>query len=324
LRISFTKPIIKQFDISCLSPLLVKMKVKISDRTMNDWPFVQRAFYQFVKWLVPRFCRTFFQFEVNGIEHANKFPEGSPVIFCGNHRSHLDAFLIGSAIVKPYGKRTRLGFMGAGKVMQKNPLFGLVRFLGAYPVFRENPDPALNYSCRLLRENIGIFIAPQGKRIQSHPYHDYFNLIREGKTGIGRLILKMNGKVPVVPAYIHGSAEALSRGRIMPRLGSFVSVSFSKPLLWNKYTRKEGWKETDPEFYTTARDIVNKIMSTIREQLLIQEKHYFNLLKRKFGSTIDNIVIPPEKKAKFNKNLSELVKIHPKVLQEFNESQSSL
>ncbi|MFX0184959.1 MAG: lysophospholipid acyltransferase family protein, partial [Candidatus Hodarchaeota archaeon] len=285
------------------------MTMKIPDRTMNDWPFVQRAIYQFVKWLVPQFCRKFFQFEVNGIEHANKFPEGTPVIFCGNHRSHLDAFLIGSAIVNPYGKRTRLGFMGAGKVMQRNPFYRMLRFLGAYPVFPENPEPALHYSCKLLKEKTAIFIAPQGKRIQSHPYHDYFNLIHEGKTGIGRLILKMNGKIPVVPAYIHGSAEALSQGSVIPKFGSFISVSFSKPLFWHKYTRKRGWKETDSDFYTTAREIVDKIMHTIRDQLIIQEKHYFDLLKIKFGTTIDNIIIPPEKEAKFNKILSKLVKV---------------
>ncbi len=252
------------------------------------------------------------------------FPEGTPVIFCFNHRSHFDALILASAVIVPYGTRTQISFMASGKAMQNNWFFGLTRFLGAFPVFREKSELALDFASKSLKQGIGLILAPQGKRIINNPYHDYFNLVKEGKSGIGRLILRLNGKVPVIPAYIHGSAEALSIGKIMPHFGSYVSVSFGPPLYWHKYTRKNGWKKTDPDFFSTAREVADRIMVKIREQLIIQEKDLFTLLERKFGTTIDKMALPPDKKRRFDKIVSKLLRVHPKQLQELILSESKL
>jgi len=252
---------------------------------------------------------------------VKSFSEGTPVIFAGNHRSHLDAFLVGSGIVKPLGKRTTIAWMASGKAMDGNPIFGLVRYLGAFPVYRHRANPALNYSEKLLRKKgLALFIAPQGKRIPSHPFHDYFNFMNEGKTGLGRLILSLNGKIPVVPLYIHGSAEALHRGMIIPKFKSPISVSFCKPLSFKKYSRKEGWDKSDPEFISTARKIVDKIMTSIRNEMLMTEKNYFTFLERKFGKKIEQIKIPESKRHEFDKFLFKLLRIHPKRIQNFIET----
>jgi 1-acyl-sn-glycerol-3-phosphate acyltransferase len=117
--------------------------------TMKNWPILQRIFYEFIKIVLPRFMRFFFRFEVIGIHHANKFPEGNPVLFCSNHRSHLDAFIFAGALVHPYGKRTTCGFMASGKAMQNPPHFKQLKYLGAFPVYPENPEPALDYAYKL-------------------------------------------------------------------------------------------------------------------------------------------------------------------------------
>lgn len=268
--------------------------MQIPETTMADWSFLRRAFYRLARFIVPRFIRTYFRFEAYHREDGNKFPEGTPVIFCINHQSHLDALILVSALAAPYGNRTRVVLMASGKAMRDNWFFGLMRFLGAFPVFTENPEPALAYAYKSLKRGIGVVIAPQGKRIRSTPYHDYFNLAKGGKTGVGRLVLAFNGKAPVIPAYIRGSAEALSRGKIIPSFGLPISVSFGPPIYWSEYTRRGGWKQADSDFFSTAREVADKIMVRIRDQLLIQEKDFFTLFEQKFGKKISEISIPNE------------------------------
>ena len=295
----------------------MRKKIEIPNKTMSEWSFLQRSIYRFVARTVSFFSHRLFKFEVNGLKHLNSFPEGTPVIYCTNHRSYLDSLLLASAIFEPYGNRTNLGIMASGRAMQNNSFFGLVRFIGAFPIFKENSNAAFDYSIRLLEEKIAVFINPQGKRIKSDPYHDYFHFVQEGKSGIGRIILKLNGKVIVIPSYIHGAAEAFSPS---PRLGAYISLSFCKPMFWNEYTRKGGWNESDTQFFEKSREIVDKIMLSIRDQMLKQEKQYFIFLKKKFGTELEEIRVPAHKKIQFQKFLSTLNKIPSKKIQKYNET----
>ncbi|MFX0016740.1 MAG: lysophospholipid acyltransferase family protein [Candidatus Hermodarchaeota archaeon] len=289
---------------------------------MTDWSFWHRALYVFFpRFLIPRFLSTFFQFEVHHKNNLNNFPEGSPVIYCINHRSHLDGLIAASAVVVPRGPRTCIALMGAGNIMQENWLFRLLPYFGAFPIYPEKSEVALNFAARLLKKGIGIIIAPQGKRIIRTPYDDYFNLAREGKTGVGRLILTLNGKIPVIPAYIHGAAEALSRGKIIPKFGCYISISFGPPIFWHEYSRNGGWKTTDPDFFSTARKITDKIMEKIRDQLLIQEQSLLIILEQSFGTPINKISIPSSQKSNFDKLVYKLVRVHPKRLQQLISSE---
>jgi 1-acyl-sn-glycerol-3-phosphate acyltransferase len=164
-----------------------------------------------------------------------------------------------------------------------------------------------------------ISCAPQGKRIPSNPLDDYHNIISEGKTGIGRLVLRLNGKIPVVPMYIHGSREALRIGNIIPRFKSYISVSFCKPLLFTQYTRKDGWDELSPEFYTTARKIVDRIMTNIREQMLIQEKYFFKILEKKFKVPVEKKHLYYQLKPKIDDFLFKLLEYPKEDLKKYLE-----
>ncbi|MHA2272322.1 MAG: lysophospholipid acyltransferase family protein [Candidatus Hodarchaeales archaeon] len=294
--------------------------MEIPKKTMDRWSILRRTSYIFARLIVPRFMRILFRLRVHHSEYVSMFPEGTPVIYCINHRSHLDAIVLASAVAVPYGPRTQLALMASGNAMRNNWFFGLTRFLGAFPVYKEKPEEAFDYAAKSMKKGIGVLIAPQGKRVLSTPYHDYFNLEKEGKTGVGRLILRFNGKVPVVPAYIHGSAEALSRGKILPRFRASLSISFGSPMYWHEYTRSGGWKNGDPDFYPTAREITDKIMVQIQKQLIIREKDFFVLLERKCGATIDNIVIHPNKKKEFDKMVFKLLQLHPEQLQKLVQS----
>ncbi|WP_455142254.1 lysophospholipid acyltransferase family protein [Candidatus Hodarchaeum mangrovi] len=296
--------------------------MQVPETTMAQWSFIHRAFYTFFPVaVIPRFLSIFFKLEVHNRHYLNRFPEGTPIIFCINHRSHLDGFIAASAVVVPRGPRTRIALMGAGNIMQENWFFRLAPHVGAFPIYPKKPELALNYAAKLLKQGIGIIIAPQGKRIVGTPYHDYFNLIKEGKTGVGRLVLALNGRVPVIPTYIHGAAEALSRGKIIPTFNSYISVSFGPPIYWHKYVRKNGWNDTDPVFFSTAREITDEIMVRIRDQMIIQEKSFFTILEHILGTTVDKITIPSNKTDAFNKLLFKLIRVPPWELQQIISSE---
>ena len=284
--------------------------------TINDWSFPHKAFYQLVKLLLPIFVRSYFRFRVNNIEYIRKLPEGVPVIYSFNHRSHLDTFLFASALVYPFGNRTACGLMTSGKAMEQK-FFRLVKYLGAYPVYSKNPKPALEYTHRLLEEKLAVIIAPQGKRVPSSPIDDYHNLIRDVKSGVGRVVLNFNGKIPVVPVYIHGSKEALDHGNIIPKMNSYISVSLCKPILFSKYQREEGWSDSDPEFYSTAHEISREIMIAIRDQMLIQEKYFFQIIKNNIDIPLERLSISPEIHSKAYLLIKKLLHYSPEELRQY-------
>lgn len=288
------------------------------------WSFLRRASYLLLTPIVPRLIRFYFRFEVNGGKYVNKFPEGKGVIFCANHKSHLDGFMVVSAVIVPFGHRKFLGFIGSGKIMQETLLGRLTLLWGGIPIFRENPKPALDYASRSLLEGFAVLITPQGRRIHRTPFHDYFSLAEEGRTGVGRIILATNGEIPVVPLYVHGAAEALRPGTIVPKFGSYISVSFGKPLHFDQYSRQGGWSESDTDFFPKAREITNKIMNSIRNQFLLTEKHYLDFLKLKFGVEINKISVSSKKEREFNKLLHRLARVPPKQIQKFLESKAPI
>jgi len=296
------------------------MRLKIPENTPNSWSFSHRAFYQFIKLILPRLIRLYFRFEVRNIHYIDQYPEGVPVIYCFNHRSHLDTFLFASALIYPFGNRTTCGLMANGEAMEQNRFFDLLKYLGAYPVYPENSTPALDYTIKLLKENLAVLIAPQGKRIPSTPLDDLHNLIGQAKSGVGRLILKFNGKIPVIPMFIHGSHEALSFGKIIPKIKSYISVSISKPLIFSQYSREAGWSESDPSFYSTANEISKEIMSSIRNQMLIEEQYFFQIIKRKLKIPLEKLNITHQSHPKIYQFFRNLLQYSPDELKQWIDS----
>ncbi|PWI46690.1 hypothetical protein CEE45_15500 [Candidatus Heimdallarchaeota archaeon B3_Heim] len=296
------------------------MSLRPPDNTLGSWSFPRRMFYQLAKLVVPRFLRLYFRFEANQLEHLDQFPEGTPVIYCFNHRSHLDTFIFASALVYPFGNRTACGLMTDGNVMEQNKFFYLLKYLGAYPVYPQNPAPALDYTLKLLNENLAVLIAPQGKRIPSTPLDDYHNINNQAKSGVGRLILRFNGKIPVIPMYIHGSHEALSFGKILPKIKSFISISICKPLIFTEYTREQGWNESDPLFHSEAKMISRAIMTSIREQMLREEQYFFQILARKVKVPLEQLHLTHHTHPKVYQFFRNLLQYSPVELQQWINS----
>jgi 1-acyl-sn-glycerol-3-phosphate acyltransferase len=286
-----------------------------SKQKTKHWSFFQRARYLIIFFVVPKFIWLYFRFVVNDIKPGNRYVEGEPVIFCSNHQSHLDALIVGAAIAAPYGTRRFVAFMGNGYVMKENWLFSKTTWCGGFPVYRDKPTPALKHAVKALKEGQAMFVSPQGKRIGSSPVDDYFNLRTNPRSGVGRIVLWMNGEVPVIPIFIHGAGAALSQGRILPRYKSYISVSFGKPIFFKDVSKKGGWTENDPDFFPKSKEIAARIMEAIHEQMLIQEQNFFTIVEKKYSTSIQEISEELRAKREFRHYLRKLCNYSPKQLQ---------
>ncbi len=289
----------------------------------KHWSFFKRARYLIIFKLVPWFIHNYFRFVIYDKKVGNQYHEGEPVVFCSNHQSNLDALIVGGAIAEPYGTRRFLSFMGNGYVMKENWFYRQLTWAGAFPVYRENPSPGLKFAAKTLKEGKGLYMSPQGRRIGSTPVDDYFNLTKDPRSGIGRVVLLMNGKLPVVPLFIHGAGAALARGGFFPRYKSYISVSFGDPLSFAEYEREGGWFEDDPDFFPTAKKIALRVMNAISEQMFRQEKIFFAIVERKYKRPINQISEDLRKDRSFRRYLRNLCNFSPNELQQTLDQLSS-
>jgi 1-acyl-sn-glycerol-3-phosphate acyltransferase len=157
---------------------------------------------------------------VHGLEHL---PETGAWLLVANHSSHADTAVLYAAV--PRRMRGRLlaaaaqdyFFTGGLRQTMVRALFNGV------PVERagqSNRDP-LRHVIRALREGYGVLLFPEGTRSVNGE-------IGRFRSGIGRLIALFPG-VPVVPAYLEGTADMMPKGRFIPVPGR-VTITFGAPL----------------------------------------------------------------------------------------------
>jgi 1-acyl-sn-glycerol-3-phosphate acyltransferase len=289
-------------------------------KALKRWSFLHRAFYRLFLSAAPILLNNYFNFEYIGLEHVDVTPEGTPVIFCANHRSHLDSIIFGCALARPNWKRRYMAFMASGKTMKENPFFGFLHYFGAFPVFPKNPEPALKYALLSLKSGLALYISPQGGRRARTTLGDYVKLHKEGRTGVGRLILRMNGTIPVIPVYIKGSAEALGAGQLVPKYKARVKIVFGKVMTFQQYSKEKGWIE-DEKFYSASREIVNQIMCEIRALLQSTEHYFFQFLEYKLGTTINFDTLTEETIKRTWKIQRKLISVPDELLKSYLEAQ---
>ncbi len=165
--------------------------------------------------LIKVIMKIFFRLKIDGLENV---PEKGPYIITPNHTSYLDGFTIVAALPsKSYRDLYSLGFQKyfTGKFKES-----FARLAHIIPIDPETYlNKALQMSSYILRDGKSLLIFPEGGR-------SYDGEIMEFKKGVGILSLELN--VPVVPACIKGSFQALPRGAIWPKFRK-IKIAFGKP-----------------------------------------------------------------------------------------------
>ena len=145
--------------------------------------------------------RLFHRWELHGREHV---PLTGGCLLAANHVSYLDPPALGCSAMKRVVR-----FMARDTLFKKGFGHWFMTGVAAIPISRERGDVgALKRCIQLLRQGDCVGIFPEGTRSRD-------GQLGTAKAGIGFLIIA--AAVPVVPAYIDGTYEALPRGASWPK-----------------------------------------------------------------------------------------------------------
>jgi len=147
---------------------------------------------------VRRFCRPF---TVEGRENLDRLQ--NPALIIANHASHFDTAVVLALLPGHIYNRTAI--VAAADRMYRERIKGAWHSLryNAFPITRGGGSEALTYSQWLLKNGWSLLIFPEGKRTRTGellPFHP------------GAAILALSQRVPVLPMYIHGTADVLPPG----------------------------------------------------------------------------------------------------------------
>jgi 1-acyl-sn-glycerol-3-phosphate acyltransferase len=189
--------------------------------------------------------RGLFSLRVHGAEHL---PEYGSFILAANHHNYLDGVVLGVAVPRP------ISFLVMPRVFRATPLHPpFHRRIGSIPVNLERPDPgAIKRVLRVLEAGRVVGIFPEG------PFSQEGRLVR-GQPGAAMIALRSG--VPIVPAAIAGTYEALRARRFyLPRRHP-LSVRFGAPLQFDPLRHRPVGRETREEI---TRRIMSEIAALLR------------------------------------------------------------
>ena len=176
---------------------------------MPEFPLLYRTLRGPVRALLERW----FALRVSGLEHL---PAAGPYIVAANHHNYLDAVVLGVSVPAP------ISFIVMPRVWRATALHPLFhRHVRSIPINLERPDfGALRGALAYLEHGGVVGIFPEG------PFSVNGRLER-GLPGVALLALKSG--VPVVPAALHGTYEALHRRRFYVPRPTPLAVRFGPP-----------------------------------------------------------------------------------------------
>lgn len=202
-------------------------KMNVPDNILNGLPklFISTRVQPIVQdmiWLGGTgIYKYWFNIECQGLENL---PKNEGYIIAANHTSHLD----GPAVVAAHGQHMRQIYSLAAKDYFFNQPFKAWfcrHALNMIPFNRRGRFFDCLPTCRkLITEKKGILFFPEGTRSTNGKFQKL-------KPGIGLLVSQLS--VPIIPAYIQGTYQALPKGKFLPHKYP-IKVYFGTPLRFNK------------------------------------------------------------------------------------------
>lgn len=186
------------------------------------------------------FFNVYLGFKVTGRENV---PVKGAFIFVSNHVSYLDPILLGTSVPRS------LYYMARENLFKRPCFGGIMRGLHAFPVKRSKGDlRAIKQALGILAAGKPLVIFPEGTRAKDKN-------LRPAKPGTGFIVSK--AMVPVIPAYVHGSFDALPRG-VKTLKRHPVEVYIGKPINFDSMTFEKKGK-------AAYREITDEVMKKITE-----------------------------------------------------------
>ena len=184
------------------------------------------------------YFRIFHKLEIKGLDNV---PAIDSFILASNHLSFLDPPLVGCKVMR------NLHYFARDSLF-KGPLGCLIRRLNSIPVNRGQLDlSTLKRTLKVLRDGNPLLVFPEGTRSLN-------GTMGKGKKGLGLLVIK--SKCPVLPVRIKGSYEVLGKGKILPRIGRKLSITYGSLIPFDSLCPSP----VDKDSY---EQISNRVMSEI-------------------------------------------------------------
>ena len=228
-------------DSSTLSVLRPTADARPRRAAAEAFPPVYRVFREMSGLLL----RSLFDLRVAGAEHL---PTSGSFILAANHHNYLDGVVLGVAVPRP------ISFLVMPRVFRATPLHPpFHRSIGSIPVNVERPDPgAVKRVLRVLEAGRVVGIFPEG------PFSREGRLVG-GQPGAAMIALRAG--VPIVPAAIAGTYEALQARRFyLPRRHP-LSVRFGEPINFERLRHRPGARAAREEI---TRRIMSEIAALLR------------------------------------------------------------
>ena len=198
------------------------------------------ALYGGLRRVIRPVLRRFFDFQATGLEHI---PPYGPFIVAANHANYLDGVVLSAALPRP------IVFLVMPGVYRASPLHPYFHdHVGSIPISLARPDPgAIRRALRVLEGGGAVGIFPEG------PFGRHGRLGR-GQPGVALVALRSG--VPVVPAAISGTFQALvARRWHIPRRVP-LRIRFGSPLRFTAPARP-------PLTQRLREDVTGRIMEEI-------------------------------------------------------------
>ena len=184
--------------------------------------------------------RLVFRVRVTGLEHL---PASGPVLIAGNHTGFLDGPVVFVLLPRPSAFLVK-------SELYDSPFRRVLEFAHQIPVRRGTPDrTALRRALDVLRAGGVLGVFPEGTRGEGR--------LESVQHGIGYLALRAG--CPVVPVVCVGTAEALPKGRRLPRWRAPVTVAFGPAFQVSV--------DGDPRARSTISDAAEQIRVRLRDHL---------------------------------------------------------
>lgn len=199
--------------------------------------FLKKIGRAIISFLIRTYCKIVYRVKIIGKENI---PEDGNLLFCGNHRTYLDAPLI----IVTAGRYMR--FMAKDE-LKKNTLFAFLGILydGIFVKRDEKDIGALKIALKTLKEDKCIGLFPEGTRNGLEKNNGNV------KNGAAYLALKTNSKV--VPIGIVGPAKLFTKNAIV----------YGKPLDFSEYaTSKKIEKEVEDKVSDMIMEEIIKLSQT--------------------------------------------------------------
>ncbi len=191
-------------------------------------------------------ARGLFRLRVEGLENL---PERGPFILASNHVSYSDPFAIAAAI--DYRRLRRTYWAGSMEVAFGNPINRFfVRLAKAVPVESNRAGlSSLAFSAAVLERGKNLIVFPEGQRSFTGDLHPF-------KPGVG--VLLDHFEVPVIPAFIRGTEEAMPPGKPYLRPAR-IEIAFGQPLDARELERQGEGEEPHHRISSALHDRVAEL-----------------------------------------------------------------